>query len=175
MTPMTKFSLLLFSILLALTSPLHAADPSAEIIEYGRYTSDITSLEPATGTSGGVVVSSRTNLRHVETVTRIPAQAGISFGVRYQFANLPADRAFNLRDVTKHPPIKQPDGTVMTESVTNNPHKKGSVEAGKTYKLFSSWHFAKGFEYEFVPGIYTQEIYLDDKKLAEKKFEIYKP
>jgi hypothetical protein len=75
----------------------------------------------------------------------------------------------------KHPPIKQPDGSVMTESVSNSPQKAGVVKAGKTYEMFASWHFVNGFEYELVPGTWRREVYVDGKKVAEMTFEVYQP
>ena len=174
-TTMKPAILLAFALVGALTGRTQAAEPSAKVIEYGRYLTEIKALAPATGTSGGVLVSSSTKIIHVETTRRIPARAGSSYGFKYEISNLPADRPFVLRSVTRHPPIKQPDGTVMTKSVTDTPHEAGDVQAGKTYTKDSHWHFVKGYEYEFVPGTWTEQVYIDDKMVLEEKFEVYKP
>ena len=168
------FTLALSAGLFAAAAPLPAAEPSARIVEYGLYSAQVTGFRPVEGTSGNVVVQS-TNVVHVETTTRIPARVGAVFGFRYELSDLPVGRDIPTKSVMKHPPLRQPDGTVMTESVSTGTIKAGLVAAGNTYLKNTRWYFVKGFEYEMVPGTWTRQVYVDGKMVAEMAFEVYKP
>lgn len=153
---------------LASPTPVTAQEPTAKIIEYGRYKATVTGLKPAEGVSGSVSVQSK-EVAHVETTKKIPSKVGELFGFRIVFSDLPKNRDYTLRDEVHHPPIKQPGGEVLTKSVSEVKFKAGTAPSG-----FYAWHFLKGFEYELVPGKWTRKIYVDDKEVATMTFEVEK-
>jgi len=147
-------------------TPVVAAEPSARIVEHGRYKGTVVSLTPADGVSGSVSVQSR-EITHLETTRKIPSKVGELFGFRVEFTGLPTDRPYKIRNEMHHPPIKQPDGETLTKSVTETQFEVGTVPSG-----FYAWHFLKGFEYELVPGKWTRKIFVDDKEVATMTFEV---
>jgi hypothetical protein len=150
----------------ALVAPSFAAEPSARIVEYGRYKGTVVSLTPADGVSGSVSVQSK-EITHLETTKKIPPKIGELFGFRVEFAGLPTERPYKIRNEVHHPPIKQPDGETLTKSVTET-----RLQAGAVPYDFYAWHFLKGFEYELVPGKWTRKIFVDDKEVATMTFEV---
>jgi hypothetical protein len=171
---MKATALMTAAILAMLAAPLCAAEPTATVIDYGRYSAEVTGFRPSAGTSGSVVVQS-TNTKHIETTHRVPARLGEIFGVHYELSNLPTDRDVEIRSVMNHPPIRQPDGTTMTMSVSTSTVKAGTLEPGQSLIKWSRWYFVKGFEYEIVPGTWKREVFVDGKKVLEMAFEVYKP
>lgn len=161
------------AVLLCFAAPrIHATEPSAQIIEYGRYSSEIISLTPAENTSGNVLLQTK-NVKHVETTKKIPARVGESFGLRIQYSNLPTDRDYVIHDVTFHPPIKQPNGTVLTQSSEDRKFKAGTFPPKNQES--SRWTWVKGFEYELVPGEWTSVISVDGKEVTRFTFHVYEP
>jgi hypothetical protein len=150
-----------FGVLLAVSANATGQEPIAKITEYGRYKGTVKSLEPADGTSGGVIVVDNNDGVHVETTLKIPCKVGEMFGYRLQFSNLPKNRDYILRDVVEHPPIRQPDGKILTISVVEFNCKAGFDPSG-----LWSWNFLQGFEYELVPGKWTRKMYIDGKEVA---------
>ena len=134
---------------MAAAAPLKAAEPSAKIVEYGRYSAEITGLRPVTGTSGSVLVQS-TNVVHVETTTRVPAKVGAAVGMRYELFDLPVGRDIAMKSIMRHPPIKQPDGTVITVSQATSTIKAGVIEAGQSYYRNSRWYFVNPSRSRFL-------------------------
>lgn len=166
--------LFLSAALLGVAVAVSAAEPSATVIEYGRYRSEITGFTPSTASSGGVLVKS-TNTTHVETTTRIPCRIGESFGMIVELRDLPTDRDFKIQNVITHPPLPQPDGTKMTVDKQEKLHKAGEAKPGGVYRKRYLWHFVKGFEYELVPGKWTRIISVDGREVARMEFDVVKP
>ena len=144
-------------------------EPSAEIIEYGRYKVTVASLTPAEGASGNVSVKSK-NPELIETTRKIPCRIGESWGYRVRWHNLPTTRSYELRTEMIHPPIKQPDGSIVEKEVHKVTAKAGTLPSD----LILNWHFLKGFEYELVPGKWTKKVFIDDVKVASMEFEVQK-
>ena len=150
-------------------APMLAADPTAEVVEFGRYKCKIEALAPtAEATSGAVLVES-TDEVHLEATRKIPCNVGESFGFRLRFKNLPVNRAYVLREVTTHPPITQPDGKVLTESVVET-----TIHPGKAPDGLWLWHFQDEFRNELVPGKWTHTVYVDGAEIASMTFDVVK-
>jgi hypothetical protein len=141
--------------------------PSAKIIEYGRYRVTVVSLTPVEGASGGVNVNWK-NPELIETTRKIPCSVGESWGYRVRWRNLPTRRSYEFRTEITHPPINQPDGSIVEKDVF-----KATVKAGVVPDdLIINWHFLKGFEYELVPGKWTKKVFVDNVEVASMEFEI---
>jgi len=145
-----------------------AAEPSAEITEYGRYTVEGTALTPTTNKTSGSVVVSHDKEVLAETTDKIPCRLGETFGIKVKFNDLPADRPFAIKYVVKHPPINQPDGQILRESVVSDRKFEPGTKSGGLY----FWSFVKGFEYELSPGDWTFLLYVDGKEVARFVFHV---
>jgi hypothetical protein len=146
-----------------------ADEPTAEVVEFGRYKCRIMAVTSATEATSGSVVVESTDEVHLEATRKIPCRVGESFGYRVRFKNLPRNRAYVLREVTDHPPITQPNGVVISQSVTET-----TVDPGKAPDGLKLWHFQAGFEYELVPGKWTHTAYVDGVKVASVTFDVVK-
>jgi hypothetical protein len=162
--------LLLSAAFSALLSLAQAADPTATVLEYGRYSSEIVGFRPAENTSGNLLVRA-TNQHLIEVTKTIPCKVGEAFGLIVQFDNLPVGREFTILNVMEHPPLKQPDGTVMTRSVQEKKNPPISTPSAKKRYL---WYFVRGQEYELVPGEWTRAISIDGKEVLRFTFNVVK-
>jgi hypothetical protein len=162
----TLFSIAILSIA---ARDARAQDPSAKIIEYGRYQVTVVSLTPAENVSGSVTVQSK-DYKHIETTKSIPRKVGETWGYRVRWQNLPRKRPYEIKTETHHPPIKQPDGKILTKAV-----QKSMMDAGEIPDdLILIWIFLKGFEYEFVPGEWATKVFIDGVEVASMTFEVKK-
>ncbi|GAF87164.1 unnamed protein product, partial [marine sediment metagenome] len=89
--------------------------PRVEITSYGRYTAAVRGQSSASGVSGGVTLRPSPP-KLIEQTTTIPARVGEVWGFTMNFINLP-EEGWRYRMEMHHPPIRQPDGKVLTESV----------------------------------------------------------
>ena len=138
----------------------------AVITGYGRYTSDTVGSVEVDGASGGVALLS-TGHRHIETTRIIPCRIGENWGFSFRFLNWPAERTVVYRSVMHHPPVRQPNGSVLTNTVI-----RISVKPGQAPPDAEIWGFCQGYEYELVPGIWTRNVYVDDKEVASLSFKV---
>jgi uncharacterized protein (TIGR03067 family) len=141
-------------------------EPSARIVQYGRYRTSDPILKPATDTSGSVTIETR-SARHLATTKNVPCKVGESFGIRLEFANLPKGVNCTVRSEMHHPPIKQPDGTVLKKSVSET-----TIKAREKPEEYFLWTFLKGFEYELVPGQWTRVVFVDGTEVARITFQV---
>jgi hypothetical protein len=163
-------------VIVGVLSFLHAAPsaepkPSAKIIEYGRYSGGTVTGAKKTKdkTSGGVLLDSDRKYKHIEKSKTIPMTVGESFGFRVQWANLPKGRAYEVKAEMLHPPIKQPNGEVLTKSEHKVIAKPREVPEG----IFL-WHFLSDYEYELVPGKWTNKVFIDGVEVASMTFDLVK-
>jgi|GEM_PF-854727 len=141
-------------------------EPSARIVQYGRYRTSDPILKPAEDTSGSVTIETR-SARHLATTKKVPCKVGESFGIRLEFANLPTGVNYTVRSEMHHPPIKQPDGTVLKKSVLET-----TIKVREQPEEYFLWTFLKGFEYELVPGQWTRVVFVDGTEVARLTFQI---
>jgi len=113
--------------------------PLAVLTHRGLYESDTRTLVALEKVSGGVIGVGSTQ-KHLETTDVIPARTGVSFGFEFEWHNLPAGRPLRYRSVMHHPPLRQPDHTVLEESVVTREAK--SEEELPTSEV---WSFLPGF------------------------------
>jgi hypothetical protein len=140
--------------------------PSARIVEYGRYAVTVETIQAAhSATETTVNLKDR---RHVATTRLIPCRVGEAWGFRVRWQNLPRDREYKVRIETLHPQFQHPDGTVSEKYETEFTMAPGTVPD----PLMVNWCFLKEFEYELVPGEWTDSVYIDGKKVASMTFRI---
>ena len=146
-----------------------AQEPTARITEYGRFETSDSVLIEAKDTSGSVRRESK-KFTHLSTTKKIPCKVGETFGIRLEFANLPKGVNYTIRSEMHHPPIKQPDGTILKKS-----RGERTIKAGQMPGEHHTWSFLKGFEYELVPGNWTQVVFVDGVEVARITFQVQEP
>jgi len=67
----------------------------------------------------------------------------------------------------RHPPVEQPDGTVLTNSVI-----RMLIEPGESPPSRETWSFLEGYEYELVPGEWRRMIFINDHPVASVSFHV---
>lgn len=138
---------------------------SIEIVEYGLYTRDAV----RTDTGGPIARTVVRNIRHAATTTTVPAQLGVSFGIRYRVDGSPNGATVDVSEITLFPPpgLKSPKSAQPVLKDVD-PHKR---KIGETvycgYSLDNSW--------EAVPGTWTFQLWSGDRMLAEKSFNVATP
>ncbi len=100
---------------------------------------------------------------------QIPATRGVRFGFEFELTGLPPGPA-QFTFVITHPPIREPDGSVVTRS--EFPHPTVIPEEGFVVEAIA---FGFDHDYELVPGKWTMEIWRDSRKVVERTFEVYEP
>jgi hypothetical protein len=146
--------------------------PSATIDDYGRY-SENGRIRPEKGTGplepGGisVVVTREKGERLLEQTDQIPGKVGEMWGFRFRCSYVPVGRPCHVLRETYHPPIKRPDGTVRTKTVSESMLSPDQSPDG-----FYGWCFLKGHEHELVPGEWTLVVFINYVEVARKSFNI---
>jgi uncharacterized protein (TIGR03067 family) len=141
-------------------------EPSARIVQYGRYRTAGPILKPAKDIAGSVAIEAN-SVRHLATTKKVPCKVGELFGIRLEFANLPEGVNYTVRSEMHHPPIKQPDGTVLKKSVSET-----TIKVSQKPVEYFLWTFLKGFEYELVPGQWTHVVFVDGTEVARLTFQV---
>lgn len=147
-----------------------AQQPAAKVVEYGRYRVKVLGLPAAKDTSGNVRVVTSKDYTNIEKTKEIPCRVGESWGYRVVWLNLPRRSPYRFRTEMLHPPIKQPNGTVLTRAV----HEITMEAAAAPPDVLINWVFVKGFEYELVPGQWTHKVYINDKEVVSMTFNVEK-
>lgn len=143
--------------------------PSATLSDYGTYDAVIL-------TSGNwklgvpVTISSITGLKHQQTTSRVPIGDGHYWGFRARLRNPFKSRAVKFRYTIDHPEFTNPDGTKSSSET-----QELEVAPGDSVEQHFLWFFIEGCEHEFLPGTWTQRLFLDGSEVIRKDFEIYKP
>jgi Domain of unknown function (DUF3859) len=100
---------------------------------------------------------------------RIPAKLGVRFGIVFELTNLPKAQSatVGIVFVTKHPPVRRPDGTTSTGS------ERRFRMAVRGQDRIVSWT-GVGFDHaeELVPGIWTFEVRSYSRLLCKKDFTV---
>lgn len=99
-------------------------------------------------------------------VTTVPAIQGLAFGFAYRIDGMPAGRSVRLTRIIRHPPMKKPDGTVITQQVSSRDERSdvGALDAKAYYTMREP--------YEVVPGRWTITVLEGDTVLAEQAFTV---
>lgn len=159
----------LIAVLGLIATALWSKTPTATVIDYGTYDAVIlTSGKWELGMP--VTIASVSGLKHQQTVTRIPTEDGRYWGFRARLTNPLKDRAVSCRYTIDHPEFTVPDGTKSsTES------QEFEIPPGDSITQEFLWFFIAGCEHEFVPGSWTWKVFLDDRELVRRDFEVYSP
>jgi hypothetical protein len=136
---------------------------SIEVTEYGLYTAD---QDKGQRNSAGVLRSEVSNIRHAATTTTVPAELGVHFGFRYKIVGSPTGKPIELRKVTIYPPagLKSPKAPTPLQNSSYTLSRKIGETSFTDYAFDDPW--------ELVPGPWTIQLWLGDRKLAEKKFTV---
>ena len=110
-----------------------------------------------------------TGTRRLQTTTGIPARVCTSFGFEYMIIGTPLSAEVPIKMVTKFPTpgLRNPETQQTTyrhETVVNR--TIGRVHF-RSYTLEEQW--------ELVPGVWTFELWYQDRKLAEQSFTLSTP
>jgi hypothetical protein len=160
----------IFAICLLLAAASSAAQAATvkrvEITEFGIYTSHTDKTLDAPGAATGVtkLVS---DIDLIKSTTTVPARVGVNFGFRYRIVG--EGKTVTIKKITHipEPGIRNPaTGNTVVTSVVNIERTIGDVH-------FTSYSLDQDFE--VVPGTWTMEIWIDDRKWASQSFELVKP
>jgi len=100
------------------------------------------------------------------TTTTVQAESGIRFGFIYRVVGKPTGQTVQLRMVIIYPPegVKSPQSSTPLQSAERQIAVRiGAIE-------FSGYTFDDNWE--LVPGPWKMQLWLGDRKLAEKEFTV---
>ncbi len=152
----------------ALQAP--AAEPRvarAEITQVGLYGYKVTAQKTETGTAMGYVQTGTYEF-HTKTTT-VPARLGAHFGFEYVLVGSPKGAKVNVRKVV-----------IFPQGGVTNP-KTGKTVARDEYEetIAIGARNLRGYsldeDWEVVPGTWTLQVWVGDRKLAEQSFTLVKP
>jgi hypothetical protein len=149
------------------SSPANAQSVEGiEITEYGIYTADVIQAQRD---ANGVLQSNVTNVRHAATTTTVPAQIGVQFGFRYRISGEPAGQPITIKKVTIYPEggLKPPNSPMPLQTDETELARKIGEPAFTAYIFDDPW--------ELVPGTWTIQLWMGERKLAEKAFTVVAP
>jgi len=138
-----------------------------DVVDYGLYSASVTS---AHRDSQGILQNTSTNVQHLQTTQDVPAQIGIRFGFRFKAVGEPNGARVTLKKITIFPPggLRNPD------SAQEISRSEGAVTATlgnevnyTAYKFDDPW--------ELKPGLWTIELWYENRKLASQDFKVFKP
>ncbi len=138
---------------------------SIVITDFGLYTSQIDKTVNAPGTAAGTnnLVS---DIKLLESTTTIPARLGSNFGFRYRIIGEGKSVTVKLVTHIPEPGLRNPEtGNTNVTSVVYIERSIGAVN-------FTSYSF--DHDWEVVPGTWTKEIWVGDRKLASQSFNVVK-
>ena len=139
-----------------------------ELVESGTYAARETGATAAPGSPTGDV-KEQSDVRLVDSSSRIPARLGVNFGIRFRSVGAPDGAAVALRSVWRipDPGIRNPKtGNLYRQRLTDFTTQIGSVHL-QGYGFDEPW--------ELATGTWVLEIWSGDRKLLEQAFTVYKP
>jgi hypothetical protein len=159
--------------------------PHAAILVYGLFAADGIARQDGEDPTRGPWIVSR-EVVHLETTTNIRASVGELFGFKLELTSLPVSCEYTLRSELHHPPVRQPDGNIVTRRVREQVYRLERKPFGIVYADYIPyecatpapvthhvlWSFAEGFEHELVPGQWTHKVYVDGEGVACVTFDV---
>ena len=109
-------------------------------------------------------------LLFLQRTDHIPGLLNTHFGYTFEIAGLLAGTRAALTCVTSHPPIRTPDGQVLTQHRWNAARVVGS---NGVVNSFMGYSFEES--YEIVYGEWVMEVLLDGKRVLQKRFTVFDP
>lgn len=138
-----------------------------EVLEYGIYQASVAYSER----DANWVLQSRVgDVRHVKRTRTVPAKLGVRFGFGYVVVGSPQGAKVTLRKVTRFPPpgLKSPAAKEALKFSEVAVTRTIGREAGYVdYGFDDPW--------ELVPGRWTIELWLGERRLAAQSFTVVKP
>jgi hypothetical protein len=138
-----------------------------QVLEYGIYEASVAYSER----DANWVLQSRVgDVRHVKRTRKVPAKLGVRFGFGYVVVGSPQGAKVTLRKVTRFPPpgLKSPAAKQALKFSEVAVTRTIGREAGYVdYGFDDPW--------ELVPGRWTIELWLGDRRLAAQSFTVVKP
>ncbi|MCB1647376.1 MAG: DUF3859 domain-containing protein [Pseudomonadales bacterium] len=100
-----------------------------------------------------------------EYTSVIPAEPGLAFGFRYIIRSAPKGRPVTVRNVIRFPEpgLVMPSGEIIRES-------RETVRAELGVENFYGFGFDE--PWEMVPGTWTFEVWLNDARIVNRRFEV---
>jgi hypothetical protein len=135
-----------------------------DITEHGLYTADTAKvLQP---TEEGISRSTVDHVRLAVKTNTVPMQIGVQFGLWYTVVGSPAGANVPVRVRMVFPQAGlHPPGT--SEPVLESP-ETDTVQIGKS--IFTAYTLEE--KWELVPGDWTFELWVGDRKLASQTFTV---
>ena len=147
---------------------LEAQQPRVErldIVESGFFVYEPVGIPKESEQSVGGIVIRPKNMRFLPE-SEVKAQIGTSFGARFRSVGAPRDARVTLRTIWRIP----------APGVTDPRNGRTYQESKSTFvtRIGSDYFSGYGFneQWEIVPGVWSLEIWQDDRKLLERKFTI---
>jgi hypothetical protein len=129
-----------------------------------------TVIAPAATVSGVTVTNAGTYTAQSVSGPSRAGQVGTQFGVEFRIDGNPAGEGVTLHLVVKFPPqgIRNPNtGDMMHTANIAFPNLKIGALCLLGYGFDNAW--------EIVPGVWTAQIWYQDRMLAERTFTVSKP
>ncbi len=135
-----------------------------DITDHGIYVKD--KCTPERDAPGTLSKDACDSVRLVETTTSVPARHGVIFGFGYRVIGTPEGQNVTIKTVVIYPAggVKSPGSATplqTTELTFTNAIGSNRVS---WYSFDEPW--------ELVPGTWTLQAWVGDRKLAEKSFTI---
>jgi len=142
-------------------------NPSVDVTWVGLYSVTSSSKVSERNSLSGEVSQSR-GFQHVSTTARIPAVKGTRFGFGFVLSDTDP-QAFKVRYVWRFP-----DGGLIN---TSTGQASDHFEIERSCKVGDScanaWVF--NHDWELKPGTWSAEVWLGQKMIVSRKFEVYLP
>ena len=163
---MSKVAFVVALLCLALGTAQAQQVSSIEIVDFGIYTADPQARRLG---QSGIGTSTVANLKLAVRTDRIAMQRGVHFGFQYRIVGTPADARVELRRVDLYPaPDLVPPG--KSQPVRQDEEKIVERIGNLTFAGYTL-----DAPFEMVPGTWTFQFWLGDRRLAEKNFTLAAP
>jgi Domain of unknown function (DUF3859) len=139
----------------------------ADITQSGIYEAKITGRTPAPGTAAGY--TNKVEYHFVSNATMVPARKGVRFGFEYRLVGAPEGAKVAIRRVTIFP------SGGLRNAQTGQVAQNDEVTVQNTIGDLSLKGYGLDNDWEAVPGVWIQQIWYGDQKLAEQNFTLVKP
>ena len=166
---MMRTVFLLFLLAVCSINPAASQSPRVdriEVTEFGIYDLKTVRKTTVSGTATGSYLVTEGKL--TESTTTIPARPGISFGYSYRIIGTPANGQVKLKDVNivPAPGLRNPrtGETIFREEVDVVKSVRGIHRSDYTLS-----------ETSLLPGTWTFQLWIGNRKMAEQTFLLVKP
>lgn len=141
------------------------------VTNVGTYTAKSVSAPGRAGQfSPTGTIGTASNWHFVSNTTEVSGQVGTQFGIEFRIDGSPVGDGVTLHLVLNFPPqgLRNPNtGDMMHTVKIAFPNLKIGALCLLGYGFDNSW--------EIVPGVWTEQIWYQDRMLAERTFTVIKP